>query len=86
MPIESPAGPLTTLEETVFLARRHAKALAHLDAAAAILGGKVRLPDGVSGWPDTWGTIPIDDTFNGELWADELDRYRFTGESRCSKD
>lgn len=24
MPIESPAGPLTTLEETVFLARRHA--------------------------------------------------------------
>ena len=70
----------------VLLARRHAKALAHLDAAAAILGGKVRLPDGVSGWPDTWGTIPIDDTFNGELWADELDRYRFTGESRCSKD
>ena len=27
MPIESPAGPLTTLEETVFLARRHADAL-----------------------------------------------------------
>jgi hypothetical protein len=27
MPIESPAGPLTTLEETVFLARRHADEL-----------------------------------------------------------
>ena len=27
MPIESPAGPLTTLEETVFLARRHADTL-----------------------------------------------------------
>lgn len=27
MPIESPAGPLTTLEETVFLARRHANDL-----------------------------------------------------------
>ena len=27
MPIESPAGPLTTLEETLFLARRHADAL-----------------------------------------------------------
>lgn len=27
MPIDSPAGPLTTLEETVFLARRHADKL-----------------------------------------------------------
>ncbi len=27
MPIESPAGPLTTLEETVYLAKRHAEEL-----------------------------------------------------------
>jgi hypothetical protein len=67
------------------LARRQAEAVERLDAAVAIAGGKGELPVHLAGWLDDEHTVPVDERFNGEFWADEIDRYRFTGRSRCGK-